>query len=190
MAPVSKCLMRSAYCLGPADSDSDSVSSGSSATKVSERFEHLLPGEPASYGTGYVIVYVPDQRDSKSAIIYAGISGHSAKSERQASQQWSNRLFTHAKSHLFQKYKEIKFYKVLERASIVAIRHWEFSTIYAKNLIDSTVTQYPMDRPYNEDYYLELRNNEYPLQYLDTETITPQQANEWMSKAYAEIFVH
>uniref|UniRef100_A0A915DW77 Ubiquitin-like protease family profile domain-containing protein n=1 Tax=Ditylenchus dipsaci TaxID=166011 RepID=A0A915DW77_9BILA len=166
------------------DSASDSESSASGA---SERFENLFPGKPASYGTGYVIVSVPDQRDSKAAIIYAGISGDSAKTESQASQQWSSRMLMHAKSHLFQKYKEIRFYKVLERASIEAIRYWEFSTVYAKNLIDSTVTQYPLDRPHNDEYYLELRNIEYPSHYLTIETITPQQAEEWMAKAYAEI---
>uniref|UniRef100_A0A915EJI0 GIY-YIG nuclease family protein n=1 Tax=Ditylenchus dipsaci TaxID=166011 RepID=A0A915EJI0_9BILA len=166
------------------DSASDSESSASGA---SERFENLFPGKPASYGTGYVIVSVPDQKDSKAAIIYAGISGDSAKSESQASHQWSSRMILHAKSHLFQKYKEIRFYKVLERASIEAIRYWEFSTVYAKNLIDSTVTQYPLDRPHNDEYYLELRNIEYPSHYLTIETITPQQAEEWMAKAYAEI---
>uniref|UniRef100_A0A915E3F9 Uncharacterized protein n=1 Tax=Ditylenchus dipsaci TaxID=166011 RepID=A0A915E3F9_9BILA len=122
------------------DSASDSESSASGA---SERFENLFPGKPASYGTGYVIVSVRTREILRQLLFTLVFSGDSAKSESQASQQWSSRMLVHAKSHLFQKYKEIRFYKVLERASIEAIRYWEFSTVYAKlNRCQNSLVQF------------------------------------------------
>uniref|UniRef100_A0A915DKC3 GIY-YIG nuclease family protein n=1 Tax=Ditylenchus dipsaci TaxID=166011 RepID=A0A915DKC3_9BILA len=128
-----------------------------------KNFNDLFPGESPSYGTAYVIVNVPNHRESKSSIIYCGITGDEAESESQAATQWSSRMKMHSISNLFRNFNEIQFYKVLERASSKSIRNWEWATTYAKNMIDTTVRHHLLDRPFNDNYYLDLRNQEYPV---------------------------